>query len=117
MIHVINKHNRHLYSSTIDDMHRLRHKVFVDQRGWKRLEKLDGYEIDEFDTEDTTYFLKLDPDMRILGGMRMCPTTGATQLNTIFKDKCVFESQPVGPEHYEWSRYFITDTKYRIRSG
>ncbi|WP_262696162.1 acyl-homoserine-lactone synthase [Kordiimonas aquimaris] len=117
MIHVINKHNRHLYYSVLDDMHRLRHKVFVEQRGWKKLEKLDGYEIDEFDNEETTYFLKLDRDMRILGGMRMCPTTGPTQLNTIFKDTCVLDPQPVGAEHYEWSRYFIVDTKYRSALG
>lgn len=117
MIHVINKVNRHLYHSVLEEMFRLRHEIFVEQRGWNKLKKADGYEIDEFDTEDTTYFLKLDEDMGIRGGMRLCPTTAPTQLNTIFKDSCVFEAQPEGAEHYEWSRYFVTDNTYRSATG
>ncbi len=117
MIHVINKVNRHLYLSVLEEMFQLRHEIFVKERGWKKLAKPDGFEIDQFDTEETTYFLKLDPDMHIIGGMRMCPTVGPTQLNTIFKESCVLADQPVGPEHYEWSRYFIKDTKYRSATG
>lgn len=117
MIHVINKINRHLYLSVLEEMFQLRHEIFVKERGWKKLAKPDGFEIDQFDNEETTYFLKLDPEMRIIGGMRMCPTVGKTQLNTIFRDSCVLSEQPVGPEHYEWSRYFIKDTKYRSATG
>lgn len=117
MIHVINKINRHLYLSVLEEMFQLRHEIFVDGRGWKKLAKPDGFEIDQFDNENTTYFLKLDPDMHIIGGVRLCPTTAQTQLNTIFKDTCVFEQQPVGIEHYEWSRYFIADPIYRSATG
>jgi len=117
MIHVINKINRHLYLSVLEEMFQLRHKIFVDGRGWKKLAKPDGFEIDQFDNENATYFLKLDPDMHIIGGVRLCPTTGPTQLNTIFEDTCVFDQQPVGIEHFEWSRYFIADPIYRSATG
>lgn len=117
MIHVITKHNRHLYYDVLEDMHRLRHKIFVEERGWKKLTKPDGLEIDQFDTLNTTYFLKLSPDMKILGGMRIYPTTVPTQLNTIFRNSCVLANPPCSPLDYEWSRYFIADTTYRSATG
>jgi len=117
MIHVITKHNKHLYGSILTNMFKVRHKVFVEDRQWKKLEKSDGLEIDQFDTDDTTYFLKLDPDMNILGGIRIYPTTVDTQLNTVFEDWCQLKKQPCDPTHYEWSRYFITDLNYRSASG
>ncbi len=113
MIHVINKFNRHLYTTVLADMFRLRHDIFVGERKWLKLAKPDGLEIDQFDTEETTYFLKLAPNQRVLGGMRIYPTTGKTQLNTIFKRTCVLASPPSNPDHYEWSRYFIAEPTYR----
>ena len=113
MIHVINRYNRHLYENILESMFQVRHKVFVEHRGWKKLEKKDGLEIDQFDTLDTTYFLKLSTSGEVVGGVRMYPTNIPTQLNTIFKDTCVFNEQPADPTHYEWSRYFITDIRYR----
>jgi len=117
MIHVINKYNQHLYGGILEDMFRLRHKVFVEGRGWHRLAKEDGLERDEFDNDDTTYFLKLSPDFRILGGMRMYPTSVPTQLNTIFKDTCTLAAPPCAQDHYEWSRYFIVEPEYRSATG
>lgn len=117
MIHVISKYNRHLYDNVLDEMFKLRHDIFVGERGWRKLEQPDGRERDQFDTDDTIYFLKLDPDMRVLGGMRLYPTTVETQLNTIFRDTCVLEQQPVHPDHWEWSRYFIAEPRYRSATG
>lgn len=117
MIHVINKHNRHLYRNTLNDMFQLRHSIFVDGKKWDHLRKPNGLEQDEFDTINSTYILKLSSEDEILGGMRLYPTTGPTQLNTIFKDTCVLSAQPSAPEHYEWSRYFITDPRHRSKHG
>lgn len=117
MIHVISKHNAHLYPNVLRDMFQLRHKVFVEQRGWNKLAKADGLEKDQFDTDDTVYFLKLDEDFRIRGGMRLVPTTLPTQLGTIFKHYCVLKNPPMDVQRHEWSRYFITDTEYRSPAG
>jgi len=117
MIHIINKHNRHLYGCILEDMYRLRHKIFVEQRGWSRLAKIDGLERDEFDTDDAIYLLKLSPDMEILGGMRIYPTTVKTQLNSIFREACVLAAPPSDSRDFELSRYFIVDSKSRSKTG
>ena len=117
MIHVVSHVNRHLYTSILEDMFELRHKVFVEDRGWEKLRRSDGRDVDEFDTDDAVYFLKLDDELRILGGLRVYKTTLPTQLNTIFKGWCTLRPAPVETDHYEWSRYFITDLNYRSKTG
>ncbi|WP_286830688.1 MULTISPECIES: acyl-homoserine-lactone synthase [Kordiimonas] len=117
MIHIINKYNRQYYSDVLRNMFQLRHKIFVEQKGWNQLAQEDGLEIDQFDTDETIYFLKLDENSNILGGMRLVPTVVDTQLGTIFKDWCDFKPAPVGKNTYEWSRYFIADKKYRSPAG
>lgn len=117
MIHVINATNRHLYEDTLEQMFRLRHKIFVEQKGWKLLERESGLDIDQFDTEDATYFLKLDKEGSILGGMRIVPTNVKTQLKNVFQHWCTFESPPNDAQEWEWSRYFIADKSFRSSSG
>lgn len=117
MIHIITRHNSQMYSDIIDQMHLLRHEVFVDGKGWKKLRGENDYEIDQFDTDEAVYFLKLDAKDKILGGMRLLPTTVPTQLGTIFRDYCEFEEPPSDPTVWEWSRYFIVDKQYRSRAG
>ena len=34
-IHVVTSANRHLYETTLDSYHRIRHDVFVTERGWR----------------------------------------------------------------------------------
>lgn len=117
MIHVINTSNRHLYEDTIEQMFKLRHKVFVEEKGWKRLERESKLEIDQFDNDDAIYFLKLHSNGEILGGMRLVPTTAKTQLKTVFKQWCTFETPPEDRTEWEWSRYFVTDKGFRSSSG
>ncbi|NVJ97445.1 MAG: GNAT family N-acetyltransferase [Alphaproteobacteria bacterium] len=117
MIHIINKHNRHLYLSVLADMFRVRHQIFVEDRGWIKLANDNGLERDQFDTDETIYFLKLDENQKILGGMRLVPTLCDTQLSTIFKGWCDFKPAPQAQDAYEWSRYFIADKKYRSPAG
>lgn len=117
MLHVINAKNRHLYEDTLEQMFRLRHKVFVEGKGWKRLERESKLEIDQFDNEEAIYFLKLHANGDILGGMRLVPTTAKTQLKTVFKQWCTFESPPESKSEWEWSRYFVTDKGFRSSAG
>ncbi len=43
----------------LEEMHRIRHRIYVEGRGWKALRKSDGREVDEFDTDDAVYLLGL----------------------------------------------------------
>jgi len=117
MIHIINRFNQHLYADILDQMFQLRHKIFVEKKGWKALEQESEFDIDQFDTDDAVYFLKLDKNDQILGGMRLVPTMRPTQLGTIFKEWCHFEPAPKAADVWEWSRYFIADNKHRSKAG
>jgi len=60
MVELITKYNRHNYESQLEQMFRLRYKIFVEQLGWDLPHAKDGLEIDEFDTEDTIYLIAGD---------------------------------------------------------
>jgi len=59
-IHVVRKDNRHLYENYFDPYFRLRHDIYVKQRKWMALDRPDGREIDQFDTEDAVYLFCID---------------------------------------------------------
>lgn len=117
MIHIINRYNAHLYGDILYKMHKLRHDIFVEQKGWEKLRREDNFEIDQFDNDDATYFLKIDAGDRILGGMRLRPTSKASQLGTMFRAMCEFEAPPFADNIWEMSRYFVADKSYRSKAG
>jgi acyl-homoserine lactone synthase len=110
MIHVISASNRHLYEARLEEHFRLRHEIFVRERGWKDLERPDGREIDDYDNADTVYFLALDGE-RIIGGHRLYPTTKPTMLGDVFPHLAAVRGVPEDAAIWEWSRYFIVKDK------
>ncbi|MDG2571023.1 acyl-homoserine-lactone synthase, partial [Vibrio parahaemolyticus] len=72
-IHVIRRDNQHLYEASLEEYFRLRHEVFVRERGWRNLHRLDGREIDAYDNDNAVYLLAIDQD-RVVGGQRLYPT-------------------------------------------
>jgi acyl-homoserine lactone synthase len=60
MIYLVDRRNRAAFVQQLDEMHRLRHDIYVDRRGWKALARSDQREVDQFDTEDAVYLLGLD---------------------------------------------------------
>lgn len=82
-IHVVRKDNRHLYREYFDPYFRWRHEIYVKQRKWMALDRPDGREIDQFDTEDAVYLFAID-DGVLIGGMRALPTLLPTLLSDIF---------------------------------
>jgi acyl-homoserine lactone synthase len=50
-IHLVQRDNRHLYESYFDPYFRLRHDIYVKQHKWMALDRPDGLEKDQFDTE------------------------------------------------------------------
>jgi acyl-homoserine lactone synthase len=67
-IHVVRKDNRQLYESYFDPYFRLRHEIYVKQRKWMALDRPDGREIDQFDTDEAVYLFCLD-EGRLIGAM------------------------------------------------
>src|SRR5690349_17833903 len=77
LIHIVTAANRHFYARELDEMHRLRWRFFIEQRGWSELEAAQtapGLERDEYDDERAVYLLALSDDGHVQGSMRLRPT-------------------------------------------
>jgi acyl homoserine lactone synthase len=85
MILVIDALNRHRFGSILDDMYKLRARVFQGRLGWD-VSVRNGREIDLFDDLDPTYVIALDDDYRVVGCNRILPTTGPHMLSDVFQD-------------------------------
>ncbi|WP_315832744.1 acyl-homoserine-lactone synthase [Bradyrhizobium prioriisuperbiae] len=114
-IHVIRKENRHLYEHLFDLYHRLRYDIYVRQRRWMALDRPDGREIDQFDTDDAVYLLALE-GTRIVGGMRAIPTTCPTLLSEIFP-QLNLRSPIHRPDVYELSRILVVPERRGEQAG
>jgi acyl-homoserine lactone synthase len=114
-IHVVRKDNRHLYESYFDSYFRLRHEIYVKQRKWMALERPDGREIDQFDTEEAVYLFCID-DNKLIGAMRAVPTLMPTLMSEIFP-----YLNMRGPIHrsdvYELSRIFVIPERRGEHAG
>ncbi|MEE2689961.1 MAG: acyl-homoserine-lactone synthase [Pseudomonadota bacterium] len=108
MVDVISKENAYLYADALDDMHRMRYRVAVGEWGWRIPGVERGFDKDDFDTDETIYFVSLDPTgSKVLACSRLNPTTGATLLRDVFPHQCQFQDVPCDPAVFELSRYVV----------
>lgn len=112
MIHIVSAENEHLFRNEMEQAYRLRHRVFVGEKGWTDLARADGREIDQFDDGGAVHMLYLQ-DGRVLGYQRMLPTTRPHLLSVVMPQLCEGE-RPVGPQVWEWTRYCV-DPAHRDR--
>ena len=114
-IHVVRSDNRHLYENYFDPYFRLRHDIYVKQRKWMALDRPDGREIDQFDTEDAVYLFCID-NGRLIGAMRAVPTLLPTLMSEIFPYLNIR-----GPirraDVYELSRVFVIPERRGEHAG
>ncbi len=122
MIEIIPPGSRRARATSLDDMHRLRYRVAVEQWGWKIPGVTAGYDKDQFDTDQTIYILAYaGAGERLVGAARLNPTTGPHMLSELFGDFCELQPAPRDPAVYEFSRYVIDhaalskDEQFRIR--
>jgi acyl-homoserine lactone synthase len=106
MIHVITSANRSLYRDELHDHFRIRHDIYVGERGWKALERADGLERDQFDTDDAIYILGIDGG-RVVGGSRLVPTMRPHLLSEVFPHLAAERGVPRDPAIFEWTRVFV----------
>lgn len=74
MIRLIDKTNFRFFPRTMDQLFRVRHSVFVEEKGWVEFERDGIYEKDQYDTEDATYVVALDDFDNAIGCFRLYPT-------------------------------------------
>ncbi len=104
-VHVVTADNKSYYSRQIDEYFRLRHEVFVKERGWKNLHQDHGRETDAYDNGNAVYLLAIDRD-RVVGGQRLYPTLLPHMLSEVFGHMAQ-RGIPQAAHIFEWTRYFV----------
>lgn len=93
------------HQDLLEEHYRLRHEIFVGERGWTALAQPDRREVDAYDTPHTVYVLAID-DGHVVGGYRFLPTCTPHLLQDRYSH-LVDGPVPRGREIHEWSRFFI----------
>lgn len=91
MIIVVDSLSAHEYSGLLVEMHQLRARVFSGRLGWDVKVK-DGMERDAFDDLNPAHIISVDDDGRVVGCMRLLPTTGPHMLSDVFS--CLLDDEP-----------------------
>jgi acyl homoserine lactone synthase len=109
MIKIIPGEWRTSYPRLIDEMHRLRRSVFHDRLNWQ-VTVINRWEIDGYDALDPLYVLSLDENERVIGGLRLLPTTGFNMLNDTFGQLLPDGARIESPLIWESSRFTVRMT-------
>ena len=109
MLHLINSTNRHVpeHERLIETSFRVRYDLYVKSRGWKALDRPDGREVDQFDTDDATYLIWADGE-EVVGGARFVPTDKPHLMSEIFPHIVTLTSVPRNPRIWEITRLFTS---------
>lgn len=100
---------RGLYSSVA----RYRYQVFVERLGW-RLDTEGGFELDQFDREDTLYVVAREEKGRIIGCARLLPTERPYLLEEVFPELLNGVPLPKSPAVWELSRFVSVDLERKV---
>lgn len=90
----------------LQEMHRLRHRVFRDRLDWD-VSGSEGYEIDPFDALGPYYLLLKAQTGRIDGCVRLLPTTGPNMLRDSFSVLVGDGKAPEDSRIWESSRFAL----------
>jgi acyl homoserine lactone synthase len=109
MIVVVEPHNAHKYSNLMDEMFRLRARIFSDRLRWD-VQVIDGKERDRYDEEAPVYLICTDDETgAIEGSLRLLPTTGPTLLADCFSDTLPDSVHLSAPTIWECTRFCLDD--------
>jgi len=109
MIKIIPGEWRDRYPRLIDEMHKLRRNVFHDRLRWQ-VTVINKWEIDGYDALNPLYVVALDDDERVIGGLRLLPTTGFNMLNDTFAELLPDGERLGSPLIWEASRFTVRIT-------
>ncbi|WP_171237795.1 acyl-homoserine-lactone synthase [Ruegeria sp. HKCCA5763] len=109
MIIVIDGINQHKFKDVLDDMFKLRARVFGDRLGWE-VNIVDGRERDMFDDLNPAYVVSIDDEGEVVGCMRLLQTTGPHMLSDVFNS--ILDGEPPLRSSQVWeATRFCVDTK------
>lgn len=108
MIYVIDALNYHKAPTLLDEMHKLRARVFKDRLDWEVTVR-NGRERDYFDDLNPVYLLHVDNDGKVLATLRLLPTTGPHMLSDTFP-QLMDEEEPIRAATIWESSRFCVDT-------
>ena len=97
---------RDFKNSELNEMHRLRAKIFGERKGWEvQIDK--GMEIDGFDAVNPHYMMMREPGGVLRGCWRLLTTEGPYMLKNTFPQLLHGSLPPRDPKIWELSRFAI----------
>ncbi|WP_281971914.1 acyl-homoserine-lactone synthase [Ruegeria faecimaris] len=109
MIIVIDGINQHKFKDVLDDMFKLRARVFGDRLGWE-VNIEDGRERDHFDDLHPAHVVSIDDEGDVVGCMRLLQTKGPHMLSDVFHS--ILDGEPPIRSAQVWeATRFCVDTK------
>jgi acyl homoserine lactone synthase len=107
MIVVVEPNNAERHSNLLEQMFRLRARIFYDHLGWD-VKVTDGKERDKYDDQQPAYIIYTDHHgHRVKGSLRLLPTTGPTLLGDIFSDTVPDAVNLSAPTIWECTRFCL----------
>jgi acyl homoserine lactone synthase len=91
MILVVDATNKEKFGSVLDEMFKLRARVFGDRLGWE-VNIENGRERDVFDNLNPSYAIGLDDEGHVVSCVRALQTTGPHMLSDVFSD--ILDGEP-----------------------
>lgn len=105
-VHAVDGSNRSAYQHHLDTYFRVRHEIYVEERGWHELRRRDSKEIDAFDTSDAVHLLGIVPQHSVVAGSRLVPTIKPHLMSEVFP-RLAQNGVPRQPDIFEWTRFFV----------
>lgn len=97
------------HSDLLSKMFRLRARVFHEKLKWNVIVR-DGMERDKYDDEGPAYLISTDrTGKRVVGSLRLLPTTGPTLLADEFAESIPNGAQLVAPSIWECTRFCVDE--------
>jgi N-acyl-L-homoserine lactone synthetase len=110
MILVVERHNADRHSDLLDQMFRLRARIFGDRLKWN-VRVVDGKECDRYDDESPVYIIYTDKTgQKVKGSLRLLPTTGPTVLADCFSDTLPDAVHLSAPTIWECTRFCLHES-------
>ncbi len=99
MFKILSDGNRGTGRGLFASMHRLRHKIFIEEQSWPLGDicSLCGMERDDFDVPSATYIVRVNGQGDVDACMRLLPTSGPYLLGIKFGDLIQKFPSPIRP--------------------